>query len=195
MSIIRVNPESIQHYSRAASGQFEQMRTALDALVRDVVEVRYFGPNAERFKTECGALAVAFSNAMITDMRAIAEAVQSSTTAISSSLGGGQVSIVFDPSPVAPPTVPPASEVVDLDTSALDGLQATVTGHFSTIQDALAAHLNALQATDWEGTAKQNALEAVSTFTGSARGKATEAQSNINQTITQQIDAAISADH
>ncbi|MCC5948804.1 MAG: hypothetical protein JJT89_10155 [Nitriliruptoraceae bacterium] len=194
MSIIRVNPESIQSYSRAASGQFDQMRASLDALVRDVVEVRYFGPNAQQFKTECGTLAVEFSNAMINDLRQIAEAVRSSTTAISASLGGGAVSIQFDGSPVAAPSVPPASDVVDLDTSALEGLQPMVTGHFSTIQEALTAHLGSLQGTDWEGTAKMNAVDTVSTFTTAARSKATEAQTNINRAISDQISSAVAAD-
>lgn len=194
MSVVRVDPESIRSYSRQASQQFEQMRTELDTLTRDVVNVRYDGPNAQAFKTQCGELAVAFANAMIADLRGIADAVRASTSNISASLGGGAVVIDFDGSPIAPPPVPAASEIVDVDTSALQALRPVVTQRFTSIESALGAHLSALQATDWVGQAKQDAVDAVGQFTAAARSKASEAQTDINATIDQQINAVEAAD-
>jgi hypothetical protein len=194
MSVIRVNPASVQAYARSASQQFEQMRASLDGLTRDVVAVRYFGPNAYAFKTQCGQLAVEFANAMMADLRGIAEAIRQSTSNISASLGGAAVVIEFDGSPVVAPDVPAASETVDIDTSALEALRPVVTSHFTTIQEALQAHLSSLQGTDWEGQAKQGAVEAVSRFTASGRSKATEAQTNLNQTIDQQVSSVLAAD-
>jgi uncharacterized protein YukE len=194
MSVIRVNPESIQSYSRSASQQFEHMRSELEALTRDVVAVRYFGPNAQNFKTQAGQLAVEFANALIADLRGIAEAIRASTSNISAALGGGAVVIEFDGSPVAVPDVPAATDTVDVDTSALEALRPVVTSRFSSLQEALQAHLSALQGTDWEGQAKQGAVDAVTQFTSSARAKAGEAESNLNQTIDQQVNSVLAAD-
>ncbi len=194
MSVIRVNPESIQSYSRTASQQFEHMRSELETLTRDVVAVRYFGPNAQAFKTQAGQLAVEFANAMITDLRGIAEAIRSSTSSISAALGGGAVVIEFDGSPVAAPDVPAATDTVDVDTSALEALRPVITSRFASLQEALQAHLSALQGTDWEGQAKQGAVDAVTQFTNSGRSKASEAESNLNQAIDQQVNSVLAAD-
>lgn len=194
MSVIRVNPASIESYSRNASQQFEHMRSELEALTRDVVAVRYFGPNAQNFKTQAGQLAVEFANALIADLRGIAEAIRSSTSNISAALGGGVVAIDFDGSPVAAPDVPAATDTVDVDTSALEALRPVVTSRFASLQEALQAHLSALQGTDWEGQAKQGAVDAVTQFTNSARAKASEAESNLNQTIDQQVNSVLAAD-
>ena len=64
MTHIRVNPESVQAYGRAAQAQFEQMHQSLVDLVNDVVNVQYFGPNAVAFKTECGQIAATFASAL-----------------------------------------------------------------------------------------------------------------------------------
>ena len=194
MSVVRVDPESVRGYSRTASQQFEQMRSELVQLTDSVVNVHYYGPNAQQFKTECGELALNFSNALIADLGAIAEAVRASTSNISASLGGAPVVIAFDGSPISPPAVPAATEVVDIDTSALQALRPVVTQRFATLQSALDAHLSALQSTDWVGQAKEGAVGSVSQFTNSAKSKAVEAQSSINATIDQQISAVQSAD-
>ena len=60
MTLIRVNPESVRSYGTQAQSLFESMTTSLDRLVNDVVAVRYFGPNAVAFKTECGRMAADF---------------------------------------------------------------------------------------------------------------------------------------
>lgn len=194
MSVIRVNPESIESYRRTASAQFDHMRSELEALTRDVVAVRYFGPNAYTFKTQCGQLAVEFANALISDLRGIAEAVRASTTNISAALGGRTVDIEFDGSPVAPPEVPAADETMDIGTSALEALRPVITSRFASLQEALQAHLSTLQGTDWEGTARQGAVDIVQQFTSSARAKAGEAESNLNQAIDGQVNAALAAD-
>ena len=194
MSIVRVDPESVRGYSRTASEQFAQMRADLVQLTDSVVGVHYYGPNAQQFKTECGELALNFSNALIADLGDIAEAVRASTSNISASLGGSPVAINFDGSPISPPTVPAATEVVDIDTSALQALRPVVTQRFASLQSALDGHLSALQNTDWVGQAKEAAVGSISRFTNSAKSKAVEAQTSINATIDQQIAAVESAD-
>ena len=54
---------------------------------------RYSGvrPNAQTFKTQTGQLAVEFANALVADMRGIADAIRSSTSSISAALGGAFV--------------------------------------------------------------------------------------------------------
>lgn len=194
MSVIRVNPGSIESYRRTASQRFGEMRSELEALTRDVVAVPYFGPNAYDFKAQCGQLAVGFANALIMDLRGIADAVRASTTNISAALGGRTADIAFDGSPVAAPDVPAADETVDIDTSALEALRPVVTSRFASLQEALQAHLSVLQATDWEGTAKQGAVDIVQQFTNSARAKAGEAERNLNQTIDIQVNSVLATD-
>lgn len=193
MSVIRVNPPSIESYRRSASQQFDQMRSELGSLARDVVSVPYFGPDAYDFKVQCSQLAVGYADALITDLRGIADAVRGSTTNISAALGGRTVDIEFDGSPVVAPDVAAADETVDLDTSALEALRSVITSRFASLREELQAHLSMLQGTDWEGTAKQGAVDIVQQFTNSARAKADEAESNLNQTIDTQIASVLAA--
>jgi len=61
MSVIRVNPESVRQYAAAATERFAHSRTELEGLVREAVEVRYYGPNAVEFKTRCGQMTAEYS--------------------------------------------------------------------------------------------------------------------------------------
>lgn len=194
MSIIRVNPESIRLYAAQATEQLGACRTELEALVRAAVEVRYFGPNAVMFKTECGRLAAEYSTRLLHDVVQIADAVRGSTSNIASSLGGAPVSIAVDGAPVAGPPVPPADGAFDVDVSALEALKPLVTSHTSAVSGALGAHLNALSATDWHGAAKASAVETVSRFTAAAQSRAAEAGSQINLFIDRQITGVLAAD-
>ena len=194
MSVIRVNPGSIQAYSRTASAQFEQMRSELEMLTRDVVAVRYFGPNAQAFKSQTGQLAMEFANALIADMRGIAEAIRSSTSSISAALGGDAIVIEFDGSPVAVPDVPAATDAVDVDTSALEALRPVITARFNALTEALRSHLSSLQGTDWEGQAKQGVVESVSQITASGTARASEAEANLTQAIDEQVRSVLAAD-
>lgn len=194
MSVIRVHPGSIQSYGRTASAQFEQMRSELEMLTREVVAVRYFGPNAQTFKTQTGQLAVEFANALVADMRGIADAIRSSTSSISAALGGDPIVIEFDGSPVTVPDVPVATDTVDVDTSALEALRPVITARFDVLRDALQAHLSALQGTDWEGHAKQSVVESVTQITASGQARASEAEADLTQAIDDQVRNVLAAD-
>jgi uncharacterized protein YukE len=194
MSIIRVNPDSIREYARSAQAQFEQVRAALQSLTADVVEVRYYGPNAYGFKVQTGELAAQFSQALLNDVQHIAQAVSQATTNISSALGGQPVTIGVDGSPVPLPAVEPGGDVVDIDTSALDALKPRVTANFASIENLLQQHLERLQGTDWQGQAKIGAVDAVSGFTRGAQTRVQDARQSIESAIDKQISAVLSAD-
>ena len=51
------------------------------------------------------------------------------------------------------------ARTIDVDTSALEALTSRVTSHFAAIREGLASHLSALRATDWEGNAKNAAVD------------------------------------
>lgn len=193
MTVIRVNPESVRSYGTQAQTVFESMHTALVTLVNDVVAVRYFGPNAVAFKTECGRVAADFATKLHADMGAMADAVRASTSNIAASLGGAPISIQIDARPITPPT-PAAVDYVDVDTSALEGSIPTVTGQFDSLRSLLGDHLAKLQGTDWEGNAKLAAVDAVSGFTASATTKCDSAQESITSYIRGQIDSVTAAD-
>ena len=193
MTLIRVNPESVRAYGNEAQGIFNAMRQSLNTMVNDVVAVRYYGPNAVAFKTECGRIASEFANKLGQDLAAMAQAVTASTTNIATSLGGAPVVIDVDPSPIAPPA-PEVVDYVDVDTSALESQIPVVGQRFSELQDSLTSNFQRLQATDWEGNAKLMAVDAVGGFTTSAHGKCQEAQQALSDYMRRQVDAVVAAD-
>lgn len=194
MSIIRVNPDSVRQYGSFAQERFQGMRGELEALVRDVVAVRYFGPNAAQFKTRTGELAAQFATTLSSDLDRIAQAVSAATRAIAQALGGTGVELSVETASVAVPAVDPGDGTVDIDTSALEGLKPVVAVRFGALEEGLASHLARLQATDWEGTAKQRAVGEVTTFTRTAQGRIGEARSSIDGAIDAQVASVLAAD-
>ena len=193
MSVIRVNPASVQAYGGAAQRIFEEIHRSLVGLVDEVVGVRYFGPNAFAFKTECGQLAAEFANRVNTDMGAMANAVRVSTSNIAASLGGAPISISLDPRPITPPT-PERVDYVDVDTGALEAVAPLVSGRFAAIRQGLSNNLSELRNTDWQGNAKVAAVESVAGFTSGAQARCDTAQEQITRFVRTQIDAVMMAD-
>ncbi|MFV0308912.1 MAG: hypothetical protein ACK5OX_14345 [Desertimonas sp.] len=181
-------------YGRTAQTKFTEMRTQLSGLVTDVVAVRYFGPNSVTFKVQSGQLAAQFANALWADMGAMAASVTASTSNIAASLGGAPITIQIDGEPITP-DAPTVVDYVDVDTAALEALIPVVEGRFTGLREGLAAHQTALNGTDWQGTAKETAVEAVATYTTSATGRCDNAQEQITTFIRNQINAAVTADH
>jgi hypothetical protein len=169
------------------------MHQSLDQLVNELVAVRYFGPNAVAFKTECGRVASEFANRLHADMAEMAEAVRRSTSNIAASLGGSPIIIRLDPKPIAAPS-PASVDYVDVDTDALSGVVPVVNQRFAELEHGLTHNLARLQATDWEGNAKLAAVDAVNGFTNSARQKCDAAKQQINDYVTSQVNAVQTAD-
>jgi hypothetical protein len=166
----------------------------MQALANDVVGVRYFGPNAVSFKTQCGTLADEYAKKLMADLKQIAEAVRASTSNIAASLGGEHINISFDGTPISVPTPDPGDGSVDIDVDALTQLKPIVDRRFGEITAALDAHLRSLEGTDWVGQAKESARGAVSSMTSKAKSNASEAQQSIVRYIDDQITAAQAAD-
>jgi hypothetical protein len=196
-SVVRVNPVSIRQYAGAAGDRFADARKELETMVREAVEVHYYGHNATQFKRACGQLAAEYANSLVQDFTHIAQAVQASTSNISASLGGGQVAIHVQTAPIVAPDVPneAADGTVDVKVDALQALQPVVTAHIGVVRTALQEHLTSLTATDWEGTAKAAAVDAVGRFTRAADDRAAAAERQINEFIKKQIEAVLHADH
>ena len=188
MSDVRVNPPSVRSYGTTAQETFGSIRTSLETLVSDAVGVDYYGPNAVQFKTKCGQLATDLANALTTDMTKIADAVKATTSNIAFALGGPPVDIQFNGSQIAAPAVPTGDESVGANLPALEGMKGTAKSHFSAISEQFGNHLSALQATDWVGTAKENAVSAVTGFTNGAKSKVEEANTEMSNYIDKQIE-------
>jgi hypothetical protein len=193
MPLIRVNPESIRAYGAEAQALFDGMHQSLVQMVNDVVAVRYYGPNAVAFKTECGRMAAEFANKLHLDLAAMADAVSRSTSNIAASLGGTPVVVRVDPKPIAPPA-PEVVDYVDVDTGALEAQIPAVTSRFGELRQQLSANLHKLSATDWEGNAKAMAVDEVGRFTTTAIGKCDEAQRSLSDFMRRQVDAVLAAD-
>lgn len=193
MTVVRVNPQSVQAYGTDAQAKFDAIRNELVGLVNAVTEVRYFGPNAVDFKTKSGQIAADFANKVNQDLGAIADAVRVSTSNIAASLGGAPLSLSVNGATIAPPAVATV-DYVDVDTSALDALKAVVDRHFAAIGALFDAHLQKLVATDWTGNAREQAVGAVRAFTTAAKNKSSEAQQSLNTFITKQVQSVVTAD-
>lgn len=193
MTVIRVNPASVQGYGRQAQTLFNDMHQSLVALVDQSVEVHYFGNNATQFKTKCGQMATQFAASLHKDLAGMAEAVRVSTSNIAGSLGGAPITIQVDPKPITAPAVSTV-DYVDLDTSALEGLAPQVSSKFTAIRTSLSSNASALAATDWKGTAKENAVTAVQGLTRNAVTKCDEAEKSITAYIKEQVSNSIKAD-
>jgi hypothetical protein len=193
MTLIRVNPESVRRYGAEAQNTFDTMHASLVSMVNVLVGVRYFGPNAVAFKTECGQMSADFANRLHVDMAAMADAVRTSTTNIASSLGGAPIAIRIDPRPITPPT-PQTVDYVDVDTAALEAILPVVRSRFDSLRTGLTGNLTRLQATDWQGNAKLAAIDAVGSFTSSARQKCDAAEQSIVAYVRSQLQAVVAAD-
>jgi hypothetical protein len=193
MTIIKVDPASVRGYGAAAQGIFDSMQSSLVSLVNEVVAVRYFGPNAVAFKTECGRLASEFANALNKDMQAFAESVRISTSNIAASLGGAPISIQVDNRQIVPPA-PQVVDYVDIDTAALESLVPVVIGRFNALRQGLATNQTNLGKTIWEGAAKNSAEIAVGRLTTSGNGKCDEAEQSITRYMNDQLQSVLAAD-
>lgn len=193
MTVIRVNPASIQQYGGIAQEKFTAIRTELERLVTECAEVHYFGPNAVQFKTHCGQLAAEFASQAVQKMGAIADVVRTATSNITASLGGTAIVISIDGSSVPVPSVA-AVDYVDVDTSALEGLLPKVAASFTNIDQFFDEHLQALVSTDWLGNAKDETVSAVRGFTGSAKSVSADSRQKITTLLQTQIEAVVQAD-
>lgn len=188
MSDVRVNPASVRAYGTSAQETFGSIRTSLETLCSDAVAVDYYGPNAVDFKTKCGQIASDLANALTTDMTKIADAVKTTTSNIAFALGGPPVDIQFNGAQISPPAVPAGDESVGANLPALEGMKGTCQTHFTAIGDQFDNHLSSLTATDWVGTAKDNAVGAVTGFTNQAKTKVQEAQTEMQAYVDKQIE-------
>jgi hypothetical protein len=193
MTVVRVNPTSVQAYGTDAQARFDAIRTELIALVNAVAEVHYYGPNAVEFKTRAGAMAADFANKLSADLGALADAIRTSTSNIAASLGGQPIVIQVNGATIAAPGVA-SVDYVDVDTSALEALTGTVNRHFAAINDAFDQHMLRLEGTDWTGNAQVQALTTVRTFTNTAKARTAEAKTDLNSFITSQVQAVVTAD-
>lgn len=193
MTIIRVNPASVRAYGNTAQEIFNLMRTELQTLINDVTQVHYYGEFAVDFKTKCGLEASNLTNELSKSMGQMAEAVRISTSNIANSLGGAGITIQVNAATVEVPAIA-SVDFVDVDTAALEALSPVVETRFTTLGDKLKEHLTTLTNTDWEGTAKTNAVTAVTGFTNSATTVLTDAQRQITKYISDQIRSTVAAD-
>lgn len=193
MTLIRVDPASVRQYGRDAQLAFDEMHRSLSDLVVEVVAVRYFGPNAVVFKTECGRLAAEFAGRLHADLAAMADAVRRSTSNIATALGGEPIHVAVDARPIVPPT-PEVVDHVDVDTAALEAIVPVIARRFGELRQQLTVHFQRLQATDWEGNAKLAAVDAVGGFTTSARQTCDTAEHSLIDVVRRQVQAVVAAD-
>lgn len=192
---IRVNAVSIRQYAGQASSEFENARTALERMLRDAADVRYFGPNADGFKRDLTTRTTDFANQLLKQFQSIAEAVEVTTGAIAQSLGGAPVHLNLNVSPLQAPAIPPSpADIFELDTAGLDAVNASSKAQLEIVKNAIASNQRALVATDWFGDAKQAAVSAVLKATQSAQAAAEEASADITKYIAEQIRIVKSQD-
>ena len=84
--------------------------------------------------------------------------------------------------------------MVDVDVSGLEAIKPVVTQRIQAVRDQLDTNLRMLESTDWQGSAKEAAVQAVTGITTNAKSKAVESETSISQFIQKQIDSVLQAD-
>lgn len=196
MTVIGVSRGQIITYASEAEEQFGLLRTALDSLIQDSVNVNYWGENAQGFKTNVGQAAVTMSEEIGKALRTFLGQVNAQTSAIARSLGGGDMSVDIAVPTVSLPAIPTADgDTQGVDTSALDGLQDSVNAHRDSINNAISEHQSALgRTTEWVGDSKVAAQQACQTFTNNVTTSVQTGIAKITSFITEQNTAAAAAD-
>lgn len=192
--VVRVLPDSVIKYQDGAKDQFSSIHTNLTNMIESVVNVRYFGPNAMKFKTECGQLATEFANKLSEEVGGIVGVVNTATSNIAGSLGEGRLALTWEAKPFTAPTPAAGDGAVDVDHGALGELKTAVAAKFDDINNLLGQHLQALVATDWTGVAKDTVSEEVTGRTTRTQATVTENANKLNTVIQQQIDDVVAAD-
>jgi hypothetical protein len=191
---ILVDPTSIQEYASNAQGYFDSLQADLKGLVNDIVTVRYEGGNAFTFKTEAGTIAAQFANNLAVDIAAVADAISTSTSNILLSLGNDPVKITVSSETFTARAPEGKTVAVAVETDAMETLINTVLARFESIKGWITKNQTGIEATMWQGTAKNNAVDQVSAFTTVANAKADTANTTLTNYIRSQIDTSIEAD-
>lgn len=192
-NFIRVNPASLQKFGGEATTEFGSMRSALQTMVDSIASTDWAGANGATFKTTTGQAASEYAGNLLKSMQGIAEAVRTQTTNVSTSLGGAPVAIQVDGGTVTA-QAHSSSDDSQVTIHSLDNLKSTVTSQFSLIDTSLGTVLSKLSATDWQGNAKERAVQEVNSFVTNAKQQLVEARTNINNAIQSQADSVAAAD-
>lgn len=190
----RVGLESVQAYPGQATAHATAITATLNSMVKSVVEVQYFGPNAFNFKTQAGQLAEKWAEGFLTTFLNFTDAVTKSTTNISGSLGGNAVNNSFAADAIVAPAAEPDRGFVEVETTALDTLISTVASQFDAVRTEIDSHLNTVRSLDWAGNAQQKAIEMAEMMTSKLKESANTGQTSIVEFINKQKSTVEEAD-
>jgi hypothetical protein len=193
-SFKRVGLESVQGYPGQASAHATTITTTLNSMIKSVVEVQYFGPNAFNFKTQAGQLAEKWAEGFLTTFLNFTDAVTKSTTNISGSLGGNAVNNSFAADAIKAPAAEPDRGFVEVETTALDSLIGTVGGYFDAVRSEIDSHMRTVESLDWAGNAQQKAIGMAQQMTATLKESANTGQTSIVEFISKQITSVDEAD-
>jgi hypothetical protein len=193
--MIEGNIEEVRGFLRGAPEIFADVRADLEGLVREVVNVPYFGPNATWFKQRCGEIAVELSNALVRDIQAISDAVRTTASDFAESMGGERVTITFDGSPISAPGVPPATDVLQVDLVALEELKSLIAQRLGAVGGAVSRLNERIRAVHARFPRWDNLVQEVDSFSTKARSRLEELGQNLNGVIDGQIESVRSATH
>lgn len=193
-SFKRVGLESVQAYPGQATAHATAITTMLNDMVKAVVEVQYFGPNAFNFKTQAGSLAEKWAEGFLTTFLNFTDAVTKATTNISGSMGGAAVNNSFAVDAIKAPAAEPDRGFVEVETTALDTLIGTVGAQFESVRTEIDRHLTTVQSLDWAGNAQAKAIEMAEGMTAKLKASAVEGQASIVEFINKQKASVDEAD-
>lgn len=193
--MIEGNIEEIREYLRGAPQHFAEIRTDLESLVHEVVQVRYHGPNATAFKQRCGEIGVDLSNALVREISEIADAVQSTASDFAQSMGGERIAIPFDGSPISAPAVPPATDMFEVDLVALDELKSTIAQRLGAVGETVTRLNERIRAVHASFPRWDNLVHEIGSFSTKARTRLEELGQSLNGAIDAQIESVRSATH
>lgn len=193
-TIKRVGLDSLQKYPGQATAHATNITSMLNEMIKAVVGVHYYGPNAFNFKTQAGQLAEKWAEGFLTTFLNFTDAVTKSTTNISGAMGGATVNNSFAADAITAPAAEPDRGVVDVDTSALDTLVGSVASSFDAVRSEIDGHLRTVQSLDWVGNAQKTAMDMAQAMTVKLKQSAADGQSSIVDFINKQKASVEAAD-
>lgn len=194
MSLIKVDPASIQQFVGKVNDNVEQIQHALNGLVSEVSGVHYYGPNSVNFKQTATEMSSTYANQVQQLLTEAGAAINTSTNNIAVALGSSVPQVNVSPMTVKPADITNTNDVVDVDTSALNALTGPVTARTNNVAEALKSITGALESTIWQGAAKDAAVQAVGDAMNGATRASEDACNSINDYINKQVESVIAAD-
>ena len=157
-----------------------------------VDQVQFEGESAFKFRTETNRIVADFNTQVHQAMEAMVNNVQIAVSNIQSSMQGARLTLDIPAAATVQAANERNTENSEMDTEARSALD--VEGPFNAISESFNAHKTAFERVEWQGQARDGALDAVTNLTRQATSLCSSYSSEFRKAIDAQVTATLEAD-